>query len=367
MKRIAGAIAAVVLPISLQTLAQVPSAVVSTIGSTPIVKLNSADIPEILDLIHTKISSLGFAEGWEAGTAINQDVVVAEEIVVTRGKHIVITSKAINERNTLLFIAKRIRIIGPADSPLSIEWQSADTGPLRDPIPIPKAASGSPGVREGEDGKEGADGIAGNKGFRGQDAPSLIFVANRFDVSGPISFFLKGQDGGPGGAGQEGGDGGPGRPGRPGIPNIGGIGILNPSNACQAPIKGGKGGNGGRGGDGGLGGRAGNGGTVLIVGMAVTTESIKRFVSPESTLSAGIDGKRGKGGYGGRGGSGTPEIRGLGSCPPSVHGDGGSQGSQGNPRDDAANDSSPPRSNGLDGTFAFTILTSSQATSLGLR
>lgn len=348
-------------------------AVISSIGDTPIVQLNNANVPDILKLIGSNVQKNGFGTKWTAAEAITQDVVVAEEIVFERGKSILISPKAINENNVILFIGKRIRMTGAPDAPLSIGWDSSNISPLRDPPAMPKAANGVAGVREGERGHDGANGITGNKGYRGQDAPSLIFVANEFDITAPVRFTLTGQDGGHGAPGQDGGDGGAGALGRPGTPNTNNIGINTTSERCRPPVKGGDGGNGGRGGDSGAGGRGGDGGAVAIVGPAATADSVKRFVERQSVLAGGNGGKNGERGLGGAKGIGAPAIPGAEGCPGSDKGDDGAEG-DGRPKDakgtnDATTDDSARTRgpHGIPGAFAFVTLTASQTKSVGLR
>ena len=366
------ALAAVIVPWQ----ANGQSAVISNIGETPIVEINSTSVPDVLKLIQSNIQKIGFGAKWSAGQTIAQDVVVADEVVFERGKSILISPKAINDRNVIVFIGKRIRVIGPADAPLSIAWDTANISPLRDPPALPKAANGIAGVREGERGQDGASGIGGNKGYRGQDAPSLIFVANEFDITAPVTFKLNGQVGGQGGPGQDGGDGGAGAPGRPGLPNMDGIGIKTSSQRCRPEVKGGDGGNGGRGGDGGLGGRGGDGGAVAIVGPAAKADSVKRFVHRESTLRGGEGGTNGEQGIGGAPGKGAPLIPGVDACPASekgidgIEGDGRQKKAQAAKEARQAKEDEPVRdhgSAGLSGSFSFVTLTASQATSVGLR
>jgi hypothetical protein len=295
---------------------------------------------------------------------LTQDVVVAKEIVFARGKRLILSPRSINDDNVIMFIGHSISI----KDALTMVWDRNVAGQIVDPIRAGKAALGPAGEREGAPGRPGANGVVGNRGMRGRDAPSVVFVALKLDVSAPIQFEVIGQDAGNGGAGQDGGDGGAGRQGRPGqlvASGVGGINVQRES-VCSPPIDGGDGGDGGNGGPGGEGGKGGDGGSIGVIALEISRPLVYQLVSPKSVLAPGKNGARGPRGLGGRGGAGAPVVQASAPC---VSSKAGKDGRPGEGRDARAPESAQPadgQPTGDTGIVIFSRINESQAQSIGL-
>jgi hypothetical protein len=333
-----------------------------------VVEVSSAELPEILQFVGKTIGAIGFADKWQMpGEILTQDVVVANEIVFERGKRLLLAPRTANDRNWIVFIARTIRFTGNSASPVTVVWDRNVAGQIREPVKFGKAAPGAPGEREGADGRPGSHGVAGNRGFRGQDAPFVIFIALSLELPGPVRFQLIGQDGGVGGAGQDGGDGGPGRLGRPGFPISANIGFsIKLTPVCEPAVHGGNGGRGGNGGLGGAGGSGGDGGNIAVIAREVSADLVKQFVDGQSSFEGGKGGKTGLRGLGGKGGPGAVAVTAPAPCESSKP---GADGQRGDGRDpDHAEVPAPPGSqaDGHSGAVVYSRITDSQAANIGL-
>jgi len=331
-------------------------------GNVSILEVSSAELTDLLTMVGKRTGII--ADKWEMPTEVlTQDVIVAKEIVFARGSRLILSPRNLGDDNVIMFIGQTITV----QDPLTMVWDRNIGGQAPEPIRAGKAGPGAAGEREGAPGRPGASGIVGNRGARGRDAPGVVFVALKLNLSASIQFELMGQDAGNGGAGQDGGDGGAGRQGRPGQLEISNVGQLNVKREaeCSKPINGGDGGDGGNGGPGGEGGRGGSAGGIGVIALDISRREVRQLVSPKSILAPGKNGIRGPRGLGGRGGPGAPELLAAAPCEPSKR---GRDGKPGEGRDSlAAEPSQPVDQPAASQSFVvFSKMNESQARSIGL-
>jgi hypothetical protein len=216
-----------------------------------------------------------------------ENTVSAKRIVFR--PHAKLVLSAANFRNDVFYIVvDQLDIEGEASVSL-ISEKIGDVPPDRQ-----RAPDGGLGRGDGANGGPGADGQAGNVGYPGRSAPSVVLAFRRFAGSGVLSFDIRGAPGGVGGKGQDGGSGGDGGRGTPASQSL--------VDCKRGPGPGGKGGDGGNGGPAGNGGNGGNGGDVVMFTIGETAKDISRVLVYNAGGDGGAPGQPGQPGLPGHGG-----------------------------------------------------------------
>ncbi|HEX4201515.1 MAG TPA: hypothetical protein VHY59_08360, partial [Chthoniobacterales bacterium] len=185
-----------------------------------------------------------------------QDVVSAKHIFFHRDTKLVLSDFSL-KGGIFYIVADQIDIEGAA----SVSWIRQNIAEI--PPDRQKAADGGFGRGDGAAGGPGGNGQAGNVGYPGRSAPTVVLAFRKL-MGGVLSFDLRGEPGGIGGTGQGGGSGGDGAKGTPASQSL--------FDCKRGPGPGGKGGDAGNGGLGGGGGTGGNGGDLV---MFTTVENAK--------------------------------------------------------------------------------------------